>query len=467
MKIPERIAPADIAAKAGRFWRLSGAKIRALERRIGDADGAPVFTVRGRYTARGWTEWTLGFRYGSALLQYDAAGGREFLETGRTGTLERMTNHLTHAGVHDHGFTIVSTHGALWRMMNEGRIPESPAARGVHELALRVSGAVQARRWTDLGGGAGFVHSFNGPHSLFADTIRSMRSLALAHALGQVLLEEQDRRVSLLERMVRHLETTAARIVFHGEGRDAYDVPGRVAHEALFNVRNGTFRCPSTQQGWSPFSTWTRGLAWVILGFAEQLEFLASRPAAELTPFGGRDAVLGLCLRSARETAEFYIANTAVDGIPYWDTGAPGLAELGDWRARPADPYNDREPVDSSAAAIAAQGLIRLGRHLARHGSAAEGGRFLRAGLMTLSTLLDEPYLSTDPRHEGLLLHAVYHRPNGWDHIPPGRRIPCDEACMWGDYHLREAMLLAQRLAERGPYPAFAPVAGGPRGGRA
>jgi hypothetical protein len=71
-----------------------------------------------------------------------------------------------------------------------------------------------------------------------------------------------------------------------------------------------------------------------------------------------------------------------------------------------------------------------------------------------LAALLDEPYLSTSADHQGLLLHSVYHRPNGWDAIPPGRKVPCGESSMWGDYHLREAALHVARL-ERGPYLAF------------
>ncbi len=70
-------------------------------------------------------------------------------------------------------------------------------------------------------------------------------------------------------------------------------------------------------------------------------------------------------------------------------------------------------------------------------------------------TLLGPPYLSEDPAHQGLLLHAVYHRPNGWDFVPPGRRGPCGESCQWGDYHLRELALLVQRLADGGPYYTF------------
>jgi unsaturated chondroitin disaccharide hydrolase len=62
-----------------------------------------VFTVRGRYTNRGWTEWTQGFQHGSPLLQFDATGDERFLRLGRERVLEQMTPHLSHAGVHDHG----------------------------------------------------------------------------------------------------------------------------------------------------------------------------------------------------------------------------------------------------------------------------------------------------------------------------------------------------------------------------
>jgi hypothetical protein len=193
-----------------------------------------------------------------------------------------------------------------------------------------------------------------------------------------------------------------------------------------------------------------------MLGFSEQLEWVASRPAEDLAVVGGREAVEALLLRAARATSDFYIEETPTCGVPYWDTGAPGLARLGDFKNRPADPFNDFEPVDSSAGAIAAQGLLRLGHYLVHaKGETTLGVRYVEAGLATVKTLLEEPYLSTDPEHEGLILHSVYHRPNGWDYIPPGRRVPCGESSMWGDYHAREVALYVERLAEDAPYYTF------------
>jgi hypothetical protein len=176
---------------------------------------------------------------------------------------------------------------------------------------------------------------------------------------------------------------------------------------------------------------------------------------------GGRPAIEAMMAKAARATADFYIENTPSDGIPYWDTGAPGLARLGDYLDRPAEPENDHEPVDSSAAAIAAQGLLRLGRWLAGKGEGEAARRYHQAGLTVLDTLLDAPYLSTDPAHQGLILHAIYHRPNGWDHVPQGSKIPRGEACLWGDYHAREAALLVQREVDGGRWPTFfGPAAG-------
>ena len=191
-----------------------------------------------------------------------------------------------------------------------------------------------------------------------------------------------------------------------------------------------------------------------MLGFAEELELLAALEDDELEPFGGRSELEAVFLKAARATCDWYIENTPTDGIPYWDGGAPNLHRLGDYLDRPADPFNEWEPVDSSAAAIGAQGLLRLGRYLGE--DSEEGNRYRQAGLTAAKTMLGDPYISRDAAHQGLLLHSIYHRPNGWDYVPEGSRISCGESCMWGDYHVRElALYLHRQLPDRPDYCFF------------
>src|SRR5204862_1465624 len=136
--------------------------------------------------------------------------------------------------------------------------------------------------------------------------------------------------------------------------------------------------------------------AWAVVCFAEQLEYFDT--------ISGQQEIISIMEKAARATCDFYIENTASDGVPVWDTGAPNIPD---------------EPVDSSAAAIGAQGLLRLGRRL-------NDSRYTQAGLAVCNTIFDEPYLSTDPAHQGLILHSVYHRPNAWDWEP-------GVSSMWGD----------------------------------
>ena len=449
MNINEKLTIEQLLPKVELLWELSAHKIRRIEQEYDPSQGAPVFTRAGKYTTWGWTEWTQGFQYGSSILQYDATGDEAFLEIGRKATLEKMASHVGHFGVHDHGFNNVSTYGNLLRLMKEGKIPQVDWEQHFYELALKLSGAVQAKRWTELPDG-GYMYSFNGPHSLFVDTIRTVRAVMVSHELDYAIWGENDRRISLLERGIQHALATAQYAIYYGEGRDSYDEWGRTAHESIFNTNDGNFRCPNAQQGFSGFTTWTRGLAWAIAGYPEQLEYLKTLSDEDLAPYGGFSALEAVYLKAAKATCDFYIDNTPTDGIPYWDTGAPNLHKLGDYFSRPSDPYNDFEPIDSSAAAIAAQGLLRLGKYLGD-----EGKRYWQAGLTVLDSLLQAPYLSEDPEHQGLLLHTIYHQPNGWDYVPPGSKIPYGESCMWGDYHLREVTLYAQRIIKNETYYTF------------
>ena len=487
LKINPNLTAQKLVPKIERLFELSGQKILNIEKSWKPENGTPVFTVKGKYTSRGWTEWTQGFQFGSALLQFDATGDRRFLDLGRDGTIKHMASHVSHVGVHDHGFNNISTYGNLLRLMREGKIEWNEREKDFYELALKVSGAVQAARWTKFED-AGFIYSFNGPHSLFIDAMRSLRSLAVAHQLGQVLMGEQDARISLLRRLVEHAETTARCNIYFGEGRGAYDVRGRTAHEAVFNPTNGAFRCPNSQQGYSPFSTWTRGLAWAICGYAEQLEFFRSVPPHDFDKVAtaswvgnmferARSDTIGarrfskylladmrelgqnarkLFRMAATATADFYLANSCADGIPMWDTGAPNLHRLpSNYLNKRSNPFNQWEPVDSSAAAIAAQGFLRLANHLHSTRTTKYESLYRQAGLTIANTLFSEPYLSTSAKHQGLILHSVYHRPNGWDYVAPGQKVPNGESSMWGDYHARELALMILREARGEKYLTF------------
>jgi len=436
-----------------RFWELSGEKILSIERSFDTSRGAPVFTEKGIYVTRGWTEWTQGFQFGSSILQYDATGENEFLEIGRKNTIQKMAPHLTHVGVHDHGFNNVSTYGNLLRLINEGKLQGSDWEKEFYKLALKVTGAVQATRWTSIPSG-GYIYSFNGPHSLFVDTIRSCRALVVSHQLGHILQGENDIKISLIQRAIMHLLSTVQYSIYYGKGRDSYDVAGRTAHEIIFNTNDGNYRCPNSQQGYTGFSTWTRGLAWAICGLGETLEILDQIPEKDYESVISKKDLIQKLSEAAIATSEFYLANTPIDGIPYWDTGAPNLYKLGDYLERPADPFNAFEPVDSSAACIAAQGLIRIGNYL-KDSHPENAKKYYQAGVQVAGVLFSEPYLSTNKEHQGLILHSIYHQPNGWDYVPEKGKVAHGESSMWGDYHARELALLIQRISRQESYYTY------------
>ena len=454
MQIDYRLQPQDLTEKINNLWSYSADKLKNMNSHLKGNIGSPVVTVNGVYEPRSWTDWTQGFQYGSELFQFNATGDSFFIDLAIGNIKKEMTSHVSHFGVHDHGFNNLSTYGNLLRLLNEGKIDNDSWLREYCSLALKLSASVQAQRWTNLPDG-GFIYSFNGPHSLFVDTIRTVRILNVGHLLRHYSSGENDVKINLLKRGLQHAIATAKYSVYYGEGRDSYDIWGRTAHEAIFNTNDGNFRSPSTQQGYSGFSTWTRGLSWAMLGFAEQLEFLQGIDnLPELDELGGRNYLEETFLKAAKATCDFFIEHTASDGIPYWDTGAPDLVHLDSWKDRKSDPFNDYEPIDSSAAAIGAQGLLRLGNYL-RAKNDSDGDKYWSAGLTTANTLFDTPYLSSDTSHQGLILHTIYHRPNGWDHVPENSKIANGEACMWGDYHARELAHYLQQIIKDNSYYTF------------
>ncbi len=141
IQIDFEVSPEKLRPKLERLFELSAAKIRAIEKSWDPAGGPPVVTVKGSYQPRDWTDWTRGFQYGSALLQFDATGEAWFLERGREGTRKWMEGYTTHTGVHDHGFNVVSTFGNSGPAGLRGQNPGNTAGAG-----LLPAGAQSQRR---------------------------------------------------------------------------------------------------------------------------------------------------------------------------------------------------------------------------------------------------------------------------------------------------------------------------------
>jgi unsaturated chondroitin disaccharide hydrolase len=118
-------------------------------------------------------------------------------------------------------------------------------------------------------------------------------------------------------------------------------------------------------------------------------------------------------LQTAEACADFYIERTPAHGIPPndWDEPQPTL------------------PYESSAAAIAASGLLNLGRLTTDVTRARLYHDYARRILDTLTT--PEFLAHQTPGWEGILKHGMYHRRKG---------LGVDESVMWGDYFFLEAL---------------------------
>jgi unsaturated chondroitin disaccharide hydrolase len=348
---------------------------------------APVHTRGGRWHRPQslWTDWTPGFYAGQMWILARLTG-----EAGWRAAAEEHTRPLKDRrfdrDVHDLGFIFLST----YRRWHDLLAPGDPLRQLLADV-LVTAGTVQSFRYREGPGGEdGFVYSFNGPQSLFIDTLMNVRLLFWAGRHGAP--PEVGRRA------LAHARSSLRHLV-RRDGPGLGEEDGSVAHEAIFNAEpgRGEFRCLSTQQGYSPFTCWSRGLAWAIYGFAEAHS-------------ESGDPQL---LEAAESCAGFYLRRTPADGVPFWDYGAPNIPT---------------EPLDSSAAAITACGLMVLAGLVPPE----RAETYRRAARRILETLLSERFLAEGhPGEEGLLLHGTYHRPRGWG---------VDASVMWGDYFFLEAL---------------------------
>ncbi len=390
MNIIQEIDEKDLRAKIERAFQFGVSQVERMTRKWPCHKPAPIYTENGVWTRPQfmWTDWCPGFYAGMMWLAFERTG-----ETRWRQVAEEYSRALEHRkfdrDVHDLGFIFMSTADRWHKLLPEG----DPTKQWLKDLLI-TAGTIQSFRWKETGEDH-YIYSFNGPQSLFIDIMMNIRVLFRAHELGG---DEE-----LYRKAVTHARTTEKYLVRKDSPR-LMDRDGSVIHEAIFNPVRGEFRNLSTQQGYSPFTCWARGLAWAMYGFTDTYLFTRD-------PF---------FLETAERCAGFYLKNTPDGGVPFWDYGAPNIPD---------------EPLDSSAAAIAAVAFWKL-KNI--EGSNRGADVYRQASLSILSTLTGDSFLgASDSAYEGILRHGVYHRPMGWG---------VDESVMWGEYFFMEALHLV--LAE-------------------
>jgi unsaturated chondroitin disaccharide hydrolase len=381
MSEPRKIERESLEPRLERAFGFAALQVRAMVER--DPDFFPIYTRNGRWRhqGEGWTDWCAGFHAGMMWLLAERTGELDWRQHAEH--YSRLLEHKQYdREVHDLGFIFLNTYLPWYRSTGDARL---------HDVLITAGGTL-ALRYNDRGR---YLRSFVAPESLFIDIMMNVPLIFYAAA------SSGDDRLLRLARA--HCETTERTLV-----RD----DGSTAHEGIFDPSTGAFLRQSTHQGLHPDSTWARGLAWSLYGFT--------------TVFGytGRDRDLAI----AANNADCFIARCPESFVPPWDFDVP--------------PGPDRID-DSSAAAIAASGLLDLAAHLEPR-EPAKAQRYRDASLTILDSLCTDRYLAwTTPGWEGVLKHGVYHF---------HKKLGVDESVMWGDFFFLEAIV---KVLGRPEFPAL------------
>jgi unsaturated chondroitin disaccharide hydrolase len=344
-------------------------------------DFYPMYTINGRWKHEGaaWTHWCDGFLPGMMWTFYKRAnhGGADanfWMEQAIRYT-KPLEPRKQDPDVHDLGFLFMSTYYRWYQLTHD------PALRDV----VIEAGRTLSLRFQEKGQ---YLRSFVGDDSLFIDIMMNVGIIFYAAH------ESNDRK--LREIALRHCLTTR-RVLVRGDGS--------TAHEGIFDLNTGEFLRQTTQQGYRGDSCWSRGLTWALYGFAACYEY-------------SRDLRF---LETAERCADYYVSHTPSDGVPPWDFLAPP---------------DRRNLLDSSAAAIAASGLLRLHRLVQ---DPIKGQFYFSTALLILRTLCQKHLAKSDKKWEGILKGGVYH---------VHRELGVDESVMWGEYFFVEALENALRLLQ-------------------
>ena len=338
----------------------------------------PMYTQNGKWKHDGpaWTRWCDGFFPGMMWLFHrheKSQGGKEagYWREQAIKYSKPLEPRRKDPEVYDQGYIFLSTY-YRWQRLE----PKADLERVIVD-----AGKTLAKLYNEKGQ---YLRSFVNDDSLSID---SMMNVPILFYAARVTGDKRLREIAL-----RHAKTTQ-RVLVRGDGS--------TAQEGIFDVESGEFLHQSTQQGYRGDSCWSRGLAWALHGFGTCYEFT-------------RDPHL---LATAEACTDYYITHTPQDGVPPWDYNAPAM---------------NRILCDTSAAAIAASGLLRLSRF---HHDPIKGHLYWATGIRILRTLC-EWHLGRERGYEGILTGGVYHI---------HKNLGIDESVMWGEHYFVEALEHALR----------------------
>ncbi len=376
--------PRATRAELQRAFGFAQAQVTALLDKY-PPDYYPMYTVGGRFglDRKRWTHWCDGFYPGLMFVFAARTGDAQWLEKA-VAYATPLEGRQYDRAVHDLGFLFFSTY-LRWLKLG------GPAGR-IRPVLIQ-AGKTMAMRFMEQGQ---YLRSFVEPSSLFIDIMMNVGTIFHAG------LETGD--THLLDIAHRHCKTTRRTLV-RGDGS--------TSHEALFDLETGECLRQTTHQGFRGDSCWSRGLAWSLYGFTRSYQ----------------QAGQAEYLQTAMLNAEYYLANTPNDGVTPWDYDAPDTGLLA------------KSQVDTSAAAIAASGLLDLADLV----SDVTLARAYRDFALTSLVSLSQTHLGDKtPGFEGILNGGVYHI---------HKDLGIHEAVLFGEYFFVEALDKALTALDKRPLP--------------
>jgi uncharacterized protein YyaL (SSP411 family) len=225
---------------------------------------------------------------------------------------------------------------------------------------------------------------------------------------------------------VQHARTTA---------RTHIRPDGSTTHLIVLDLQSGEIKHRLTNQGYSHTSCWARGQAWGIAGFAETYHWT-------------RDEEF---LRTSQRAADFFISRLDESGVVPWDFDARDVVGPG-------------QPSDSSAAMIAAYGMLLIHQALVALGQPSrylvEALKIIRvvcANHLNPAAALLETKTQVETVEHGRVQEAVQHIEMGiGDTILNGATINnfefaprkwADHGLVYADYYF---LLVGNKLLDMG-----------------